>query len=692
MANTSSDAGPKVTILSENDAEEHELSDLAESRFQGRSIRTSRIADERLSTRVGQGIKFSITFENLSYGVYVNGRRKEPKWLLKNVTGSINPRQMTALMGPSGAGKSTLLEVLAGRKREGVIEGELLFNGKERTREMKRWFGFVEQRDSLIATITVRETLMYTARLRMKANGVHDDEDRELQTERVDEVIDMLGLNSCEDVIIGDESNRGVSGGQAKRVNAGMELITNPSILFLDEPTSGLDSATSLDFVRCIKNIADRGVCVICTIHQPSSDVYALFDRLLLLVAGEVVYMGDAAKGVEYFEAQGFKKPAVQNPADFLVAVTSGHRPMIETDESKSWPIVEPEFWAEAYQKSHLAESRKASAVHHRSEGSKRKDIAPDTSLYANSFYYNTIVLLQRNWDSAKRDKSFFFKRVISIVITSIIFMLAYLSPGYDEESIRAKQSVLMLTLTFFIFSFNSLVGPTVERRNYTSREINAGSYSITSYFVATVTFEFPWNVVKCLLWSCILYFAVDLRAEAGPFFFYVVSCFFICETGLNLALTFSFLCPTADVASMALVTLPMVFLMFSGFFIKKPDIPDYWIWAYYISFINYSFAALIQNEFEDNYSYCAETVYTGTPQNYTFCGTTQLVDWSTVAINSTVSTTIPPDQTISDFGIPMEGFQSDKWQNFGMLIAIWAGTRMASYLAVRFVKYGRID
>ncbi|KNC76343.1 hypothetical protein SARC_11150 [Sphaeroforma arctica JP610] len=665
-----------------------------ESRTESRRSQSLQHADERLSTKVGDGIKFNITFENLSYGVHVDGKSKEPKWLLKNVTGSINPRQMTALMGPSGAGKSTLLEVLAGRKSTGVVEGSLLFNGKERTREMKRWFGFVEQRDSLIATITVRETLMYTARLRMKANGLNDEGDRMLQDERVDEILSLLGLQGCADVIIGDEGNRGVSGGQAKRVNAGMELITNPSILFLDEPTSGLDSATSLDFISCIKDVCNRGVCVICTIHQPSTDVYKLFDRLLLLVAGEVVYLGDAQNAPSYFEEHGFKRPPKQNPADYLVSVTAGHPPMLETPETKSWPDIDPKFWVETYQKSAMAEARKISTIKHRDEVT-RSELSRDVDLYANGFYYNTAVLTQRAWDSAKRDKSFFFKRVIGAIMVGIIFMLAYLSPGYDQAAIRAKQSVLMLSLTYFIFSFNAIVGPTIQSRDYSVREINANSYSVHSYFLSTVIFESPWNVVKAVLWSVVIYWACDLKREVGAFFFFMMVTFFIAETGLNFALTFSFFFPTADVASMAMVTLPLLFMLFSGFFIARPDIPDYWIWAYYISFVNYGLSAYLLNEFSGNYEYCGSYNYTiGSEPLYAYtpCDSDVPYNFSSFTTNMTLPYTIPPDETISGMGIPLSGFQSDMWQNFGMILVIWAGTRVLAFMALRFVKHGRMD
>lgn len=238
----------------------------------------------------------------------------ERVYLIRDATGAVSPNTMTALMGPSGAGKSTLLDLLAGRKTTGTVEGQILFNGVPRTPSLKRTIGYVEQTDMLLGTVTVRELLMYTARFKLPATL----RKAELQR-RVQEVIEELDLGSCADSTIGTAQVRGISGGQAKRVNIGIELITQPRVLFLDEPTTGLDSATAHDVMSICRQIANRGRTLLVTIHQPSTDVFLLFNRLLLLVKGEIVYFDDAQSAVGYFERLGFRRNARDmNPAEFI--------------------------------------------------------------------------------------------------------------------------------------------------------------------------------------------------------------------------------------------------------------------------------------------------------------------------------------------------------------------------------------
>eukprot|EP00123_Amoebidium_parasiticum_P017415 comp23843_c0_seq1/m.41637 comp23843_c0_seq1/g.41637 ORF comp23843_c0_seq1/g.41637 comp23843_c0_seq1/m.41637 type:complete len:691 (-) comp23843_c0_seq1:229-2301(-) len=646
----------------------------------------------------GVDMKVSITFEDLSYGVYEGKGKKNVKWLLKNVTGSIRPGKMTALMGPSGAGKSTLLDVLAGRKTEGVIEGDLLFNGRERTREMKRWFGYVEQKDILISTLTVKELLMFTARLRMPKNRAElgSKGDLEEKERRVDEVIRLLGLTGCKDVIIGDASNRGVSGGQAKRVNAAMELITRPSILFLDEPTSGLDSATSFDFMKVIKDVADTGVGIICTIHQPSSDIYALFDRLLLLVSGEVVYLGEADQAVDYFQAKGFPCAADLNPADYLVAVTAKHKPLIETPETRQWPTVPQEFWAEEYRKSAIAEMRKFSTKRIRADG-EQQELGSEVKRYANSFGYNTAVLIARQARKAARDPGFFFKRVVTVLVTSLIFMTVYVNSGVDQQDVRNRQSLIMLTVTFFSIGANSLVAPFVEERLFVARELNAATYPVESYYCSVVLFELPYNLLKALIWSALLYYPCNFYDPVGNFFFFLLCTFFLVDIGVAMAQTFAYAFPTAEMATMMMSSLPLIFILFSGFFVQKPNIPDYWIWAYYISYCNYGVSALLFNEFYNDNRYCFTYTYQGQPfgpsdEITSFCNGTAL-DYSAMAINGTYQVSVPGNYILSNtFMLPLEGFQSSAWQNFGMLALTWVVFRTSAYLCIKLVKHGRAD
>lgn len=230
-----------------------------------------------------------------------------------------NPLSSPLLQGPSGCGKSTLLDVLADRKNQGYCAGRILVNGAPRGGAVfKRVAAYVMQFDALFETLTVREMLTYTAELRLPG-GVEAIAAKAAAVERV---IRELDLSNVADTRIGGASRRGISGGQARRVTVGVELVTSPSVLFLDEPTTGLDAYSSLLLVRALRRLADTGRTILCTIHQPRSDIFTLFDTLLLMSAGHVGYFGPTTTIRPYLSSLGIALPDGTNPADFVVDLT----------------------------------------------------------------------------------------------------------------------------------------------------------------------------------------------------------------------------------------------------------------------------------------------------------------------------------------------------------------------------------
>jgi len=227
-------------------------------------------------------------------------------------------------MGPSGSGKTSLLSILGGRTPKGATissgdGGGVLFNGEPLTKRAKRQLGFVLQDDLLYESLTVYETLYFAAMLRLPKTMTTPQ-----KKARVDEVIAALGLSKCRDTIIGGFFRRGVSGGERKRVSVGHELLINPSVLLLDEPTSGLDSTTAMRLVTTLRSLAAGGRAVATTIHQPSSRLFQLLDKLLLLSEGHAIYYGRASLAADWFARLGYKMPYGVNAADFLLDVASG--------------------------------------------------------------------------------------------------------------------------------------------------------------------------------------------------------------------------------------------------------------------------------------------------------------------------------------------------------------------------------
>jgi ATP-binding cassette subfamily G (WHITE) protein 2 len=256
----------------------------------------------------------SLYFENVSYNL--NGKQ-----ILSGVQGVAHPGEILAIMGASGAGKTTFLDILARKNKRGTVDGNFFVNGEKVTdAEYKNVVGFVDQEDTMLPTLTVHETIMTSALLRLPRDmGISAKEQRVFEVEK------QLGIFAIRDSLIGSEegNGRGISGGEKRRVGIACELVTSPSILFLDEPTSGLDAFNAFNVIECLVTLAKQYKrTVIFTIHQPRSNIVALFDRLLLLAKGKTVFSGEFSHCQGYFDHIGYSCPPGFNIADYLVDLT----------------------------------------------------------------------------------------------------------------------------------------------------------------------------------------------------------------------------------------------------------------------------------------------------------------------------------------------------------------------------------
>lgn len=260
----------------------------------------------------------SLQFENISY-TDGNNKKNNGRVILDDIYGSVESGQVLAIMGGSGAGKTTLLDILAKKTKRGQASGEIYVNGRQYSdSDYKRVIGFVDQDDCLMPTLTVYETVVTSALLRLpKAMSEDAKKLRALET------MSELGILRIKDQLIGSESNRGISGGEKRRVAIACELVTSPSILFLDEPTSGLDAYNAYNVVESLVQLAKNyNRTVVFTIHQPRSNIVALFDKLVVLTQGQLVYSGLQSQAHDFFSQLGFKCPEGFNFADYLIDLT----------------------------------------------------------------------------------------------------------------------------------------------------------------------------------------------------------------------------------------------------------------------------------------------------------------------------------------------------------------------------------
>ncbi|KAI1621483.1 ATP-binding cassette, subfamily G, member 2 [Exophiala viscosa] len=297
------------------------------------AIRLGDGSDEDAARAMINHTPMPLQFENLSYNL-------KGKEIISGISGIAHPGQVTAIMGASGAGKSTFLDILARKNKRGIVLGNMYVNGEKiLDTEYRNVIGYVDQEDSLLPTLTVHETIQTSALLRLPA-----DMGLAVKEQRVIEVMQQLGIYHIKDQLIGSEegNGRGISGGEKRRVGIACELVTSPSILFLDEPTSGLDAFNAFNVVECLVTLAKTyNRTVIFTIHQPRSNIVALFDQLILLAKGRTVYSGPFSSCQAYFDHIGYTCPPGFNIADYLVDLTmhaSLPRSPIFEDAPKDFP------------------------------------------------------------------------------------------------------------------------------------------------------------------------------------------------------------------------------------------------------------------------------------------------------------------------------------------------------------------
>lgn len=247
-----------------------------------------------------------------SKSIFPCGEKKK-KQILNDINCEIRPGRLTAILGASGAGKTTTLDIIAGYDKLGKVKGSILVNGNARPASYRYMVGYVLQEDKMIGTLTVEEHLLYTALLRLPESVSYSD-----KKQIVSDLIEEMGLTKVRASLMGDESSRGISSGEMRRVSIATELITKPRVLICDEPTSGLDAYNALSVMEALKRVADRGCTVIASIHQPRSSIFNMCDDALVLWSGKTVYSGRTKDCIKFLSRHGYDCPDDFNVADFI--------------------------------------------------------------------------------------------------------------------------------------------------------------------------------------------------------------------------------------------------------------------------------------------------------------------------------------------------------------------------------------
>jgi ATP-binding cassette subfamily G (WHITE) protein 2 len=657
--------------------------------------------------------------------------------ILEGVSGACYPGQVLAVMGATGSGKTSLMNILARRLvlTPGLrVGGEVRLNGRRRRAGWKS--NYVQQDDLLFGELTVRETLVFSARMRLPARlGAA------ARAARVDAVVATLGLRAVLDSRVrarphkpptkhtparsaaahqpahpsplhahqvGGELARGISGGERKRLTLGVELVTNPPLLFLDEPTSGLDAFNAQSVMSSLKLLAATGRAVVACLHQPRSAITALFDALLLLSEGRVMFSGDAAEALPFFERWGFTCPPHTNPSDFYLDVVSlsFHSPAAEAASRARVALLGDAYASEAHAQLAALRSAGDAAAAARSTsrqqqllqragasdgghavaegGGERSGKAEDAAAAAQKGANNNNGAEAENADDLRRPAALLPRlhryaeewralagraarlaarqrlengiNIIRTVIFSLLLGLIWLNVGRDASGapgdLRNLGGLLFISIVNHSFGgVFAVVFVFAGECRLILRERVAGMYGVLPYFASRLVVELPRDALWTLLHCTLIYWIVGLRANASAFFIFLAIHLLISLNAEGLTLLFTAATRSEKLAS-AVAPIPLVInILFGGFFTQPGAIPVWLRWIRYLCFMRWSFVALVVNEMRGRTFDCPP----GLPP-------AQCVRDGHAAIEL-----LAPDAAL--------GLGACAWVLTGMVLACWVGT-----------------
>lgn len=580
------------------------------------------------------------------------------KHVLKDVNCIAKPCEILAIVGPSGAGKSSLLEILAGRVSP-ENGGSILVNQEHVDKsQFRKISGYVTQRDTLFPLLTVEETMMFSAKLRLNLP-------QEKLCSKVKSLIQELGLSHVARTRVGDGDDRirGISGGERRRVSIGVEVIHDPKVLILDEATSGLDSTSALQIIDMLKVMAEsRGRTIILSIHQPGFRIVKLFNSILLLDNGSVLHHGSVDLLDVNLRLMGLELPLHVNVVEFAIE-------SIETiqqhQQSQQVQIEVPKrvLGSMILKKGDdQGESRSGKlTLLQLFQQSKVFDIETInvgmdfTYDYANSRLRETMILAHRFSKNILRTNELFAFKTVQMLISGLV--LGSIFGNLKDGLVGAEQRVGLFAfiLTFLLSSTIDALPIFLQEREILMKETSSGSYRVSSYALANGLVYLPFLLILAILFAVPLYWIVGLNQNFTAFLHFLLLIWLILYTANSVVVCFSALVPNFIVGNSVIAGVIGSSFLFSGYFISNHEIPKYWIFMHYLSLFKYPFEGFLINEFS-NSKKCLEYMFG--------------------------ACVMKGEDILKEEGY---GGESNRWKNVGVMVSFIFAYRFISYVILRY-------
>nr|B9G300.2 RecName: Full=ABC transporter G family member 52; Short=OsABCG52; AltName: Full=Pleiotropic drug resistance protein 18; Short=OsPDR18 [Oryza sativa Japonica Group] len=546
-------------------------------------------------------VPLSITFEDIRYSVdtpeafKAKGMTEGRLELLKDISGSFRQGVLTALMGVSGAGKTTLLDVLAGRKTSGYVQGSITISGYPKKQEtFARISGYCEQNDIHSPNVTVYESLMFSAWLRLPVEI--DSATRKMFVYEVMELVEILSLK---DALVGLPGVSGLSSERRKRLTIAVELVANPSIIFMDEPTSGLDARAAAIVMRAIRNTVDTGRTVVCTIHQPSIEIFESFDELFLMKqGGEEIYVGPIGRQscelIKYFEAiQGVSKiKDGYNPSTWMLEVTS------TTQEQRT--CVD---FSQIYKNSELYRRNKNLIKELSAPPEGSSDLSFPTQ-YSQLFLTQWLACLWKQHLSYWRNPPYIVVRYLFTIVVALLFGTMFWGIGKKRQNQQTLFSIMgamySACMAMGVQNSSSVQPAIFVERTIFYRERASHMYSALSYALGQVAIEFPYIFLQTIIYCVLVYAMVGYEWTCAKFLWYLFFMFFTLSYFTFYGMMMAGLTPNNAMSAVVSTAFYNIWNLFSGFLIPRIRIPVWWRWYYWMCPVAWTLNGLLTSQFGD--------------------------------------------------------------------------------------------